>query len=232
MDLSGVALIVAAVAVFAVAGWVVVRQVDPAASGPSLLQPRETFDRDVILFLGDSYFNGTDYTALTDSMAYLAGQKLGYVPLVAGAGGTGFTARNPASGDPAYGEQIAAGAIDLGERPDLVVVEGGLNDRGADPAAVTDAAVDVLAAVRRTHRGVPVVLVGPVDTDGDMSDTTPIAGALGRAADKAGVPFLDARRWLGGKYGLIGADGVHPTPEGQVLLGRALAAAIEPHLPE
>lgn len=51
-------------------------------------------------------------------------------------------------------------------------------------------------------------------------------GALRRAADGLGAPFLDAQRWLEGQFDLIGPDFDHPVPEGHRVMGEKLAGAL------
>jgi hypothetical protein len=54
----------------------------------------------------------------------------------------------------------------------------------------------------------------------DFTDTDGVIGALRRAADGLGVPFIDAQRWLEGQFDLIGPAFDHPVPEGNQGHGR------------
>ena len=71
-----------------------------------------------------------------------------------------------------------------------------------------------------------MVVMGPLDTDGDFADTAPMVRLLRQVARKRGVPFINDKAWLKGHYDLIGPDYVHPYPKGHRLLGRKLAKAL------
>ena len=177
------------------------------------------------LFFGDSYFIGGGYTGEDNSMARLASNRLGWVSEVNGGGGTGFVAANPEYGLGNYLEQIEAGAFDVGRRR-WVIIQGGNNDRGIPNVDVSRNARKVVRIAQRTFPKARVVLVGPLDTDGDYADSTPMVRLMRKVARKRGVPFINDMKWLKGHYDLIGPDYVHPYPEGHRLLGRKLAKAL------
>ncbi len=177
------------------------------------------------LFFGDSYFLGGGYTGEENSMARLASNRLGWESEINGGGGTGFVTANPEYGLGNYLEQIEAGAFDVGPRW-WVVIEGGNNDRGVPFADVARNARKVVRIAQRTFPNATVVLMGPLDTDGDYADTTPMVKLLRKVARKRGVAFINDKTWLKGNYDLIGPDYAHPYPEGHRLLGRKLARAL------
>lgn len=177
------------------------------------------------LFFGDSYFIGGGYTDEGNSMARLASNRLGWASEINGGGGTGFVQTNWEYDLGNYLDQIAQGAFDVGARR-WVVIEGGNNDRSQSMDAVNRNARKVLRKAQRRFPNATVVLVGPLDTDGDWSDTTPVVKTLRKAAARRGVPFVNAKRWLAGHYDQIGSDYVHPTPKGHRILGRKLAEAL------
>jgi len=177
-------------------------------------------------FFGDSYFNGSDYTTVQESMAYLAGSSLGYQTFVSGAGGTGFTsARTEAPASPDYLGQIRTGGlkVDVGD-VQVVVVEGGLNDRGKPSGQVTANARQVLAAAKEQYPDARLLLLGPVDPDGQPDpEVGAVVRSLAAAAKSEQVPFIDASGWFTPKQAatLIGKDGTHPTVQGhRVLAGK------------
>ena len=139
------------------------------------------------LFFGDSYFIGGGYTGERNSMARLAGDRLGWVSEVNGGGGTGFVQTNYEYGLGNYLDQIAEGAFDVGPRR-WVVIEGGNNDVGEPLDDVRANARRVVRIAQRTFPNATVVLVGPLDTDGDHSELVPIIKALRRVAAKRAVP--------------------------------------------
>lgn len=174
------------------------------------------------LFFGDSYFIGGGYTDESNSMAKLAANRLGWVAEINGGGGTGFVQANPEYNLPNFLGQIDNGAFDVGKRR-WVVIEGGNDDRFVDQKQVSKNARKVLRIAQRRFPNATVVLVGPLDTDGDFSDTTPVNKTLRKAAQRRDVPYLDIRGWLKGHYDLIGPDFTHPYPEGHRILGKKLA---------
>ena len=187
---------------------------DPLAKG----KPRA-------LFFGDSYFIGGGYTDASNSMAQLAANRLGWAAAIAGGGGTGFVQANPEYDVPNFLGQIDNGAFDVGRRA-WVVIEGGNDDRDADQTQVARNARKVLRIAQRRFPNATVVLVGPLDTDGDYSDTTPVAKTLRKAAGRRDVAFVDARRWLKGHFDLIGPDYTHPFPKGHRICATKLTKAL------
>lgn len=177
------------------------------------------------LFFGDSYFIGGGYTDASNSMAQLAANRLGWVAAIAGGGGTGFVQGNVEYGIPNFLGQIDNGAFDVGRRR-WVLIEGGNNDRFLDQQQVGKNVRKVIRIAQRRFPKANVVLVGPLDTDGDLSDTTPVAKTMRKAAVRRDVAFIDIRGWLKGHYDLIGPDFTHPYPEGHRILGRKLAKAL------
>lgn len=177
------------------------------------------------LFFGDSYFIGGGYTDESTSMARLSGNRLGWSAEINGGGGTGFVQANPAYDLPNFLGQIADGAFDVGRRS-WVVVEGGNDDRLVDQARVNKNARRVLRIAQRRFPDATVVLVGPLDTDGDWADTKPVVRSLRKAAAKRDVAFVNAQRWLAGHYDQIGPDFVHPTPKGHRICARKLTRAL------
>jgi lysophospholipase L1-like esterase len=178
------------------------------------------------LFFGDSYFVGGGYTEAGNSMAALAADQLGWEKEITGGGGTGFVSGNPEFDLLDFIGQIRGGALDVGP-VDWLVIEGGGNDKDDDPALIEKRAVEVLKEAERQHPEAKVVLVGTLDPTVDgFGDTDGVIGALGAAAEEAGVPYIDAQRWLEGRPDLVGPDFDHPLPEGHVLLGHKLADAL------
>lgn len=234
LDLSGVALVVAAVAVFAFAGWVVLRPTVPAESGPSQLQP-DTDDRPPVLaILGDSYLEGTGAVSEDRSMAMQLNTALGTLVANRSAGGTGYVSDGPFNRLPyrqRIDELLAADA-------DIYLIEGGLNDyatiyeRGvSDLGDLRVAARKVFAGVRKGDPDAEVVVVGPFWPTGEPVDgILAIRDVIEAEADAAGVPFIDplAEEWLTPQNTdrLIGPDGTHPNQAGHDYLADRLVASV------
>lgn len=195
----------------------------PAA--PVTDRPRKS-GRTTSLFFGDSYIVGGAYTGPEDSMGAIAARRLGWRYQIRGGGGTGFVAGNPEYGIPSYLGQIRNGALDVGP-VDWLVIEGGGNDKNDDPGLVTRRAVRTLKAAAKRHPEARLVLVGTMDPTVDgFSDTDAVIGAMRAAAERLGIPYIDAQHWLEGHPELVGPDYDHPTPAGHRLCGRKLAKAL------
>ena len=199
----------------------------PSAAAEGTDADASAGQRDLAVYFGDSYFVGDfNYTDKSNTMARLSGKRLGYSQIrVRGGGGTGFVQANPEFDLPPYLQQLRGGALNA-SNPDLVVIEGGSNDAREPKWKVRRNAGLVLDFARDKHPRAMLVMVGPLDVDGDFSETTPIHKAIRKAAVEKGVPYIDIRRWLVGHYDLVGPDQVHPTAEGHRLLGRKLARAL------
>jgi len=177
------------------------------------------------LFFGDSYFIGGGYTDEDNSMARLAGNRLGWVSEINGGGGTGFVQTNHEYDLGNYLDQIAQGAFDVGRRR-WVVIEGGNNDVGAPLDDVRANARRVVRIAQRRFPNATVVLVGPLDTDRDHTELVPVIKVLRQVAARRTVPFISMKTWLAGHYDLVGPDYVHPYPKGHRILGRKLARSL------
>jgi acyl-CoA thioesterase-1 len=165
-----------------------------------------------VAVIGDSYAMGTGLADPAGSWpAYLSGEVH-----VDGFAGSGFTpAASPCRGV-AYA--VRAGEA-LALRPELVVVEGGLNDYDVPTADIETSARRLLSALD----GVAVVLVGPADAPSRSGQVPRVDAALARVAAGQGVPYVSPRSW---ELTYL-EDGLHLTPEGHEVFGHNVAAALE-----
>jgi lysophospholipase L1-like esterase len=199
---------------------------EPSSDAPTATAPGRASERTTSLFFGDSYIIGGAYTGPQNSMGAIAARRLGWKYQIRGGGGTGFVAGNPDYDIPSFLGQIRQGALDVGP-VDWLVIEGGGNDKDHDPALVTRRAVRTLTAAAKRHPEARLVLVGTMDPTIDgFTDTDGVIGALAAAAQRVGIPYIDAQHWLEGHPELIGPDYDHPTPAGHRLCGRKLARAL------
>jgi len=178
---SVAALLVAALMAFSVddrAG------ADPTRCQQHRLDARErsgivTGEGPPVLVIGDSWSVGLGQDDLRRSWATrLAGEVH-----VAGFSGSGFSARASGCGRVSFHDR-APTALDV--RPELVVVEGGLNDFD-QPAAAIDHGFRGLMADLAGHA---VVVVGPADAPARSGAVPRVDALLAALSAQYGVPYV------------------------------------------
>ncbi len=198
---------------------VISRPVPPARS-PDVI-PGASPSAPFVSFIGDSW---TDGTGATDKVGYahLTGRALGWAHRVLGVGGSGYV--RGGSGNVPFGERVAP-AVAGG--PDVVVVQGSINERSTPGPELTAAATDVLTRLREAAGpdtavlvlgasyvpGVPARYVDKVNT------------SVRTAAARLGLPFVDvaAENWSDPADPSIWADPYHVNDRGAQLVADRLA---------
>jgi lysophospholipase L1-like esterase len=204
---------------------------EPAAAPPSPAPPSagpvdhiDVPPDPVLLVFGDSYVEGAGATSPETSFPHTIATELGWRLETAGLSGTGYL--NPsAAGNLTYRQRIET--LQVAEVPDVVLVEGGINDR--DQAGdETAAAVDAVRALQARFPGAQVVLLSAVDPQPVEPRVTEIDQALAEAARLARVPIIDAGGWVTAANAeeYIGADHLHPSQAGHDRIGALAAAAL------
>ncbi|WP_369140025.1 SGNH/GDSL hydrolase family protein [Modestobacter versicolor] len=190
-----------------------------AAAGTTTAAPSAAAP--VAVFLGDSH------TAASDDgggYALRTAAAMGWTPVLEGVGATGYATTN-GSGGGTYAERLEAV---VAAAPDVVVVQGSINDVHSPPAAVRSGADAVYGELARRLPGSDVVVVGPPAAPGvPEAAVLAVRDEVQRAAAAAGVLFLDpvAGGWLApadGKY----ADPYHPNDVGYAVFADQLVAAL------
>ncbi len=184
-------LALAVVAVCALAAWrpwmPTVHAGVARAAGASAALPPEPLalpDDPRMLVFGDSWTYGSAASDPTLGYAYVLGRDLGWETVVDGVRGSGYL--KPGIDGGSFGERIAA--LDPALRPDLVIVEGSINDRRLPAAGyreAVDAAWDDLAARFPQAR---VVILGPAP------QVLPVEAATARIDDDLAA-LAAARGW-------------------------------------
>ncbi|MDL5159174.1 SGNH/GDSL hydrolase family protein [Actinomycetospora termitidis] len=184
----------------------------------------------VVAVLGDSYSAGTAEGGLgaagwTARLAHDRGWRLTDTAIP----GTGYLRARPDAGTYAAAQLDAALAV----APDLVVVQGSLNDADLPPAQVAAAATALYRTIRDRAPLARLVVVGPAWPDASPSvDVVAVRDALGVAARAAGALWIDPMTddWFGGPVPdgtvLIGTDRLHPTDAGHRLMADRVADAL------
>lgn len=183
-----------------------------------------------IAVIGDSWGAGAGSDSNTgfSSFGTIATRQLGVNGVIFAARGTGYTTTSTAGG--VYSERLARVAA---AEPDLVVVQGSVNDaRQSSAEAVGSASKQLFDDLKAWLPGAVIVATGPMDAPITVPAETAAASAAIRAsALEEGVHFIDpvAEGWLPLDNDLF-SDGLHPNQAGYELIGARLAEDLKPYL--
>lgn len=229
-----VVLAIAVAVVCAVAAWRPWTSASSPASGaatdavPVAVAPAPLVlpDHARVLVFGDSWTYGSAATRRTDGYAYVLGREMGWDAVVDGVRGSGYL--KPGGDGPAFGARIAA--LDPRLDPDLVIVQGSINDRRLYPtgyAAAVTAAWNTLAAL---YPAAQFVVLGPAPQVLPVEEATArIDRDLAVLAGARGWAYISpiAEQWITTRdYAWIidtGAGRDHPTTAGHAYLAGRLA---------
>jgi acyl-CoA thioesterase-1 len=162
--------------------------------------------------IGDSWSQGS---GLADPDASWPSRLDGRV-VVDGFGGSGFTA--PASPCPDVAFALRVGRA-VATDPDLVVVQGGLNDFDVSLTVVRAGAERTLRALD----GHEVVVVGPAAAPRRAAGAARVDAVLAEVAAAAGVPYVRTAGW---ELEYL-PDRLHLTPAGHQVFGDAVREALD-----
>ncbi|WP_137846286.1 SGNH/GDSL hydrolase family protein [Microbacterium sp. 2FI] len=234
LALAGVAI--AVVLVCAVAAWrpwatpasPAAAVAEPAAAAAP--EPLALPENPRVLIFGDSWVYGSAATVPTLGFAYRIGESLGWDAVVDGVRGSGYL--KPGIDGPSYGERIAALDPDLD--PDLVIVEGSINDRRLYPDGYRDAVAAAWDALAGLYPDAQIVILGPAPQVLPIERATArIDADLAALAAGRGWWYVSpiAEEWITpANYlevidiGPVGRD--HPSTDGHAYLAQRLAAAL------
>ncbi|HWI31133.1 MAG TPA: SGNH/GDSL hydrolase family protein [Microbacterium sp.] len=110
-----------------------------------------------VLIFGDSWTYGSAASAPELGYAYAIGRNLGWETIVDGVRGSGYL--KPGFGGGTFGQRIAA--LDPALDPDLVIVQGSINDRAAGEVGYRDAVTAAWDALAALYPGASFVILGP-----------------------------------------------------------------------
>lgn len=179
-------------------------------------------------FFGDSWAEG-QVARRGRGFPYVTGELLGWTTVVDGVGSTGYLSHwRPST----QTYPVRASAIPAGTAADVVILEGGLNDRSLPLAGLKAAVRETITTLRTRFRGAPVVVLGP------MPNALPVPESLRQvdrlieeASSDAGAPYVSPiqREWITGLNfrDVIDAKSQHPTTAGHAYLGGRLAVALQ-----
>lgn len=242
MNWQSIAVIVAAVAVFAYSVHVVrsvgegveqtagnVTERSPAIPSPSSaadvrpISASHGRQQPVALVLGDSYSAGVGASSPSQGYPSLVGKRLGWKMVVQSASGGGYA--KPGTNGKTLLQMYAAAHVDR-LRPDVVIVQSGLNDVSADDAQTAAAAGQLADQLSTDLPDVPVVVVGefwpfPEQTPSSQARDAAIEGVW---SDRIDVVYLSP---LGGGWSdFRTTDDRHPDDAGHRLIADHIIAGL------
>lgn len=110
-----------------------------------------------VLVFGDSWTYGSAATVPTLGYAYVLADLLDGTTIVKGVRGSGYL--KPGIDGPAFGERITA--LDPTLRPDLVIIQGSINDRDQGEAGYREAVNAAWDAMAAKYPEAQIVILGP-----------------------------------------------------------------------
>jgi hypothetical protein len=205
-------------------------------SGSPSPSPSATADRPALAvpanarayFFGDSWTEG-QVARRGRGFPYVTAELLGWTAAVDGVGGTGYVRIHRPS---TQTYPVRAAAIPVGTRADVVIVEGGLNDEGANPALLQPAVRRTVDALKVRFPDTPIVVLGPGPKALPVpADLARIDREIGAACRTLRVPYVSPiqQEWITGMNfrDVIDPRTLHPTTAGHAYLGGRLAVALQ-----
>ena len=172
-----------------------------------------------VTFVGDSWTQGSGAGGLR-GYAVRAAEQLGWNYRILGVGGSGYSVTGSRG---TFGQRID-GAV--ASDPDVIVVQGSLNERASTVDRLLPGAIETLAELRAAAEPETRILVlGASNTPGkDPATIDWINGAVAAAAAAAGLTFVDvaAENWTDPGQPDIWADPNHPNDLGHQLIADRL----------
>jgi lysophospholipase L1-like esterase len=204
------------------------RATSSAATGPHAVRA---------LFFGDSLMNGTGAKPVRPVMARVAAHALGWDVTVDAFGGTGYTTGGT-RGRP-YLERLSRPGV-LSPSYDVVLLEGGTNDKKADVGTMHERTTETVEYVRSRLPKAQIVLMGafnPMNPKSRRYDAHRVAidGVIRTVAQEQGLPFFSpiSGRWTKGQSArFLCPDGLHPSTYGYGVMGAKLVAALRASVKE
>lgn len=189
------------------------------------------------LFFGDSLMHGTGARPVRPVMARIVAHALGWDVTVDAFGGTGYTTGGT-RGRP-YLERLSLPGV-LSPRYDVVLLEGGTNDRAADPATMHARTTETVEYVRSRLPKAQIVLMGafnPINPRSWRYDARRVAidNVIRTVAAEQSLPFFSpiSGHWTKGQGArFLCPDGLHPSTYGYGVMGARLTAALRSSLHE
>lgn len=206
--------------------------VEADAGAPAVVAPAPLAlpDQPTVLVFGDSWTYGSAASDPTLGYAYVLADLLGGETVVDGVRGSGYL--KPGLDGPAFGERIAA--LDPALDPDLVIIQGSINDRAQGVAGYREAVMAAWDALAATYPDATIVVLGPAPHELPVGAATArIDADLSELAAARGWWYVSPVRgeWITEQNYLDVIDveigRKHPSTEGHRYLAEKVAAALD-----
>src|SRR3954447_740884 len=189
------------------------------------------------LFFGDSIMNGTGAKPVRPVMARIAARSLRWDVTVDAFGGTGYTTGGT-RGRP-YLDRLSRPGV-LTPSYDVVLLEGGTNDRKADLETMHARTTETVQYVRSRLPKAQIILMGafnPMNPKSRRYDAHRVAidGVIRAVAQEQGLPFFSpiSGKWTRGQGArFLCPDGLHPSTYGYGVMGAKLVTALRASVKE
>jgi lysophospholipase L1-like esterase len=180
------------------------------------------------LFFGDSLMNGTGSHPSRPVMARVAARRLGWDITVDAVGGTGYTTGGK-RGKP-YLDRLSRPGV-LSTPYDVVLLEGGTNDKAADPATMRERTTETVSYVRSRLPTAKIVLMGAYNPPGSRYDArrVTIDAVIHAVAVEQSLPYFSpiSGHWTRGQGGrFLCSDRLHPSTYGYGVMSAHLVTAL------
>lgn len=182
-----------------------------------------------VLVFGDSWTYGSAASLPTLGYAYILGRDSGWDITVAGVRGSGYLKAGIDGGS--YGERIAQ--LDPALDPELVIVQGSINDRRLPSAGYREAVTAAWDALAALYPGASFVILGPAPQVLPVQpETARIDRDLADLAAARGWFYISplAEDWIAAEnYAMVIDSGIgrdHPSTNGHAYLAERLRDAL------
>lgn len=186
-------------------------------------------DHPTVLVFGDSWTYGSAASTPTLGYAYLLADLIGGETIVDGVRGSGYL--KPGLDGPTFGERIAA--LDPTLTPDLVIIQGSINDRAQGTDGYREAVTAAWDALTAKYPAAAIVVLGPAPHELPVgAETARIDADLAELAGARGWWYISpiAEQWITEQNYLdlidVEVGRKHPSTEGHRYLAEKLAAAL------
>jgi lysophospholipase L1-like esterase len=185
--------------------------------------PETPLKQPVAVFLGDSYTQPGIWPGVV-------AEARGWKMVNLASGGTGYVARSTGkTAQQGCGRSECRNFVEMADaaikrEPDVVVVAGGRNDHGR---SIDKAAHELFHTLRDRLPNARIIAVQPMwDASAYPDFLARYAKVIKKEVEAVDGEYVEIGNPLAKQPELMQPDGVHPTWEGQVILGRAVNKAL------